>query len=150
MATGNNLLSEVVSVDLYQILQCEENCSAETLKKNYQKLALLRHPDKQGNDDEDDFVILNKAWRILGDPDLRSEYDMKRKQRLLQQESPMHDTVDFSEFKQAYCEVSSLSYFLLDCRCGGEYFLHEDQVQIKDSIVQCNTCSLHVEVIYDT
>lgn len=37
-----------------------------------------------------------------------------------------------------------------DCRCGGSYVLTDVDVQLRFDIVCCDTCSLSVQVIYDT
>ena len=71
----------------YAVLECQEDSSLETIKKNYQRLALKYHPDKQttnndsGIPDCEHFVKIRNAWIILSDVVLRTEFDIKWKQR---------------------------------------------------------------------
>jgi DnaJ domain len=46
----------------------------ESIKKNYRKLSLRHHPDKGG--DPDTFRMLNRAYRVLMNPNLRQQYDI--------------------------------------------------------------------------
>ncbi|KAK3084298.1 hypothetical protein FSP39_011242 [Pinctada imbricata] len=145
-----------IDMDLYDVLQCAEDSSQETIKKNYQKLALKFHPDKLSTSNtssecssSEEFVRLNKAWTILGDPNLRKHYDLSQKHKQLLQDLPIQDKISFCDFEQASCEVSSLPYFTYECRCGGDYILHEDKVKVGETIAYCDTCSLCVQVLYD-
>jgi DnaJ domain len=46
----------------------------ESIKKNYRKLSLRHHPDKGG--DPNTFRMLNRAYRVLMNPNLRQQYDI--------------------------------------------------------------------------
>ena len=136
--------------DLYKILGVGEEVSKSQLKQAFQKLALLYHPDK--NTDKDNveelankFVKVNKAWNILGNEQLRKEYDSKWKQRLLAQDWPIQDEVHIEEFD----EDEDQECFWWDCRCSGKYILQLVEVQIQVDFVLCDTCSLCIRVKYD-
>ena len=62
----------------YEILGVNENDTLEAIKKKYRKLSLKYHPDKPTGDIEM-FKKITGAYEIIGDPDKRKEYDMKRK-----------------------------------------------------------------------
>lgn len=64
-------------IDPYVELDVQKDADIETIKKQYKKLAVLYHPDKNpGNKEaEDKFKIINFAYEILSDPKKRKEYD---------------------------------------------------------------------------
>ena len=47
----------------------------DTVKKNYRKLCLRHHPDKPGGS-ATTFQALNRAYKVLTNPNLRKQYDM--------------------------------------------------------------------------
>lgn len=85
--------------DLYKILHCDDNASQRELRKSYQELALKFHPDKVGEQSNEKFIKINRAWTILGDPRLREQFDIRWKERCLAQAYPIQDTVDFEDFE---------------------------------------------------
>lgn len=60
-------------MNYYNILGINKNASADDIKKAYRKLANQHHPDKGG--DTAKFQQIEEAYRTLGDPDKRREYD---------------------------------------------------------------------------
>jgi len=71
-----------MSEDYYKILGVDKSISAKDLKKEYKKLAIKYHPDKQhGKTDEErkasevKFKEINNAYDILSDEGKRKEYD---------------------------------------------------------------------------
>ncbi|XP_076882693.1 chaperone protein dnaJ 49-like [Bidens hawaiensis] len=64
--------------DLYGILQVESLADVATIKKQYRKLALVLHPDKnQFPGAESAFKLIGEAHMILSDNGKRSLYDYK-------------------------------------------------------------------------
>lgn len=68
--------------DLYKVLGVEKNATAEQIKRQYKKLAIQYHPDKQQGkseqekkDAEEKFKEINEAYSILSDKDKRQQYD---------------------------------------------------------------------------
>lgn len=66
--------------DWYGILQIELTADDALIKKQYRKLALLLHPDKNKfSGAESAFKLVGEAQRVLLDREKRSFYDMKRR-----------------------------------------------------------------------
>lgn len=65
-------------VDYYEILQVHPHASAEMVRKAYRTLMgeMGGHPDLGG--DEDRAKLINEAYSVLGDPDIRRAYDQAR------------------------------------------------------------------------
>ncbi|XP_054797882.1 uncharacterized protein LOC129302961 [Prosopis cineraria] len=70
-------------LDYYSILGIKPSADIETVKKQYRKLAVLLHPDKNkcvGADGA--FKLVSEAWTWLSDSAMRSSYDFKRNAKL--------------------------------------------------------------------
>ncbi|XP_021775870.1 uncharacterized protein LOC110739712 isoform X1 [Chenopodium quinoa] len=66
-------------VDWYGVLGVEPSSDDETVRKQYRKLALTLHPDKNKSvGAEGAFKILSEAWSLLSDKARRTIYDQKR------------------------------------------------------------------------
>jgi molecular chaperone DnaJ len=63
--------------DYYKILAISRDASAEEIKKNYRKIAMQFHPDRNpGNKEaEEKFKIASEAYEALRDPEKRQIYD---------------------------------------------------------------------------
>lgn len=78
----------------YDELEVERDASDELLKKNYRKLALKWHPDKNIDNEEDaklKFQLIQQAWEVLSDPQERAWYDKHRDQILKGNQSNYED-----------------------------------------------------------
>jgi len=62
--------------DPYQVLGVSPTASAVEIKFAYRALVKRHHPDAGG--DKKTILLLNAAWKILGDPEARRTYDQKR------------------------------------------------------------------------
>lgn len=90
------------------------------------------------------FHAITKAWRVLGDAELRQVYDAAWLQRGLCQIWPVQDRVTVDELEPDE-EGRGFGYL---CRCGGEYFLDESDILFKVDYVCCQTCSLCLQILY--
>jgi len=69
----------------YEVLEAAKDADADTLKKQYRKMALKYHPDKNPDDPEgakQTFQIIQQAYDVLSDPQERAWYDSHRDQIL--------------------------------------------------------------------
>lgn len=60
--------------DLYEVLQIDPSASIRDIKKQYNKLALAWHPDKNpscGQPCLEKFDKITKAYEVLSDPEKR-------------------------------------------------------------------------------
>ena len=115
----------------YEVFELPREASAEDIKRQYKKLALKWHPDKNvGNEEEatDRFKEVNAAYAVLSDPNERKWYDDHR-------ESIIKGD-DFSD--ESYGEAINLwRYFSSSCYSGtddsetGFYFVYN---QVFESI----------------
>ena len=66
--------------DLYVVLGVEPTASQDEVKQAYRQIARKYHPDKNPGDDEAEriFTQAAEAYQVLGDTDLRAQYDRYR------------------------------------------------------------------------
>jgi len=73
----------------YRFLLCRPTDDHETLKSAYRKIVRRTHTD--ANDGSDEYRILFEhaveAWKVLGDPKLRAEYDVARAKWLMDRQA---------------------------------------------------------------
>ncbi|XP_069575735.1 dnaJ homolog subfamily C member 24 isoform X2 [Brachyistius frenatus] len=134
-------MCEAAEKDLYAVLGAGPSDSVQQLRHRYQQLALQYHPDRLGADCSSEstvkkFVEVDAAWKILGDPTRRRQYDLQRRDECL----------------YTYC-----------CRCGGGFSVTEEETrrtqqddeeeeteegQPTGVVVCCDTCSLSVFITW--
>lgn len=63
--------------DYYEILGIEKNATDDEIKKNYRRLAMLYHPDRNPGDKEaeENFKEAAEAYEVLSDPQKKDIYD---------------------------------------------------------------------------
>jgi len=63
--------------DYYKVLGVDRNAAEDQIKRNYRKLALEYHPDRNpGNKaSEEKFKEINEAYQVLSDPEKKARYD---------------------------------------------------------------------------
>ncbi|KAG1330943.1 hypothetical protein COCNU_02G009110 [Cocos nucifera] len=76
--------------DWYAIMCINVSADDETLKKQYRKLALQLHPDKNKSvGAEGAFQLISEAWSVLSDKTKRLLYDQKRNVKGFQQKTSL-------------------------------------------------------------
>eukprot|EP00127_Corallochytrium_limacisporum_P000741 Clim_evm27s25 gene=Clim_evmTU27s25 len=63
--------------DYYVVLNCVPTSTQNQIKAEYRALCTTHHPDKDPEKQED-FLRIKKAYEILGDPEIRANYDRWR------------------------------------------------------------------------
>lgn len=146
--------------NLYDILGVLPSATYKEIKHAFQKMARICHPDKCqdliGNLPEvtsnsepilsnvDKFHSISKAWKVLGDSDLRSAFDAAWQQRCVAQEWPIQDVVALQEF-----DLTEDAFYSYPCRCGSSYNLSQQDVLFQVDLVCCPSCSLCIQIEYD-
>ena len=62
-------------VDFYELMQISRNAEPETIDRVYRMLAVRYHPDNVETGDQELFLLLHEARKILSDPATRAQYD---------------------------------------------------------------------------
>ena len=122
----------------YDVLGCDKNATYEELKRSYQNLVRIHHPDRRPQDagfSNNTFMKIDEAWKVLKDPDRRKHYDSELKNANLSEQPMVYETLNVADLKAN----SSYSYA---CRCGGMIVIEHSEVDVDDSFVSCENCSL--------
>ena len=83
--------------DYYELLEISPQATPETIHRVYRYMAARHHPDNVGTGNLEKFTQLTSAYKVLSDPNRRSEYDAQRATRQPAIQSPMSSTVDFMD-----------------------------------------------------
>lgn len=67
-------------IDYYEVLQLSPKAELETIHRVYRIMAARYHPDNPESGDQERFLLLSDAYRILSDPGRRSQYDSLRQE----------------------------------------------------------------------
>jgi curved DNA-binding protein CbpA len=112
-------------IDYYAILQVHPLAHAEVIKRAYHAIlgVLGAHPDHGGSHEY--AVLVNEAYAVLSNPELRHVYDVARR-RLTVQSTPVHRahgetrtvTCRWCGTRNRFPRETDLRYALC-CRCHG-------------------------------
>ena len=133
--------------DLYGILGCTPDSSYEELKQAYHRKILESHPDK-GNDSSkstEEFQEIKSAWLILGNSDLRREYDIKCRQADLETQGALiYARLNPTELEPTEDE-DILSY---QCRCGNNYLVQKTDLEEANTVIHvpCQDCTFVIAI----
>ncbi|KAK8966001.1 hypothetical protein KSP40_PGU019081 [Platanthera guangdongensis] len=151
--------------DWYAILQVEMTADESTIKKQFRKLALLLHPDKNKlAGAESAFQQIGNAYKILSDPAKRSQHDMLRRTNfsgvILNQatrqtyrpakKQPGPGVSSFAHFNglnhdQPYPFSRTETFWTKCSSCSVRFLYHQNNMNKK---VKCKKC-FHIFAAYD-
>ncbi len=119
--------------DPYEFLQISPKAHHETIQRVYRFLAARYHPDNPETGDQEKFLLLNRAYDILSDPERRARYDEKLKSGAAQP-SALFDSVDFLDGVEGEVNrrLAVLSLLYRKCRAN----VHSPQISLMDLEIQ--------------
>jgi len=77
-STKQMTLNVVSAGDYYETLQLSPKADIETIHRVYRIMAARFHPDNPESGNQERFLLLSEAYRVLGNPDTRARYDDMR------------------------------------------------------------------------
>ncbi|KAL3266557.1 hypothetical protein HHI36_010725 [Cryptolaemus montrouzieri] len=122
----------------YSLLECEPNSAPEKIKENYLRLARKFHPDKNSGQLTEKFIKIDKAWKVLGNINLRKQYDENCFRSELNDGIIIYARLRKEDLK--FDENLTCSY---SCRCGNEYLIHKEYLDVE-CILECSECSNNI------
>lgn len=127
----------------YTILNCDQNASHEQLKKSYQTLVKLHHPDKQDDlQTTEIYRKIDEAWQILKNAEARKEYDARLLNDEFVKDLLIYATLNLDELEWNKDE----NFYSYNCRCGGLYIVPLNCLEDEECIVNCDECSLVIQI----
>ncbi|XP_035223473.1 dnaJ homolog subfamily C member 24-like [Stegodyphus dumicola] len=130
----------------YEVLGATMSATRDELKRCYHRLVRKYHPDKKKElGDDQNFCLIDEAWKVLGDDNLRKMYDAKIKASESQFCHPVQEEISITELSWN----GDLEQFEKYCRCGGQYALHQDDSKSGLVLIDCDNCSLSIVVDCD-
>lgn len=70
-------MSEAAFIDYYELLQLSANADSDTIERVFRHLAKKYHPDHANSGDDERFLLILEAYRMLSNPESRAGYDVK-------------------------------------------------------------------------
>ena len=90
-------MPEMEIPDYYELLEISPQATQDTIHRVYRYMAARYHPDNLGTGNLEKFTQLTSAYKVLSEPNRRSEYDAQRATRQPTIRNPMSSTVDFMD-----------------------------------------------------
>ncbi|GER35937.1 DNAJ heat shock N-terminal domain-containing protein [Striga asiatica] len=165
--TGMILSNNLISKTHYEIIGVDEDAGQEEIRKNYRAAILNHHPDKlhkSEHESNNQFLKVQRAWEVLGDPVSRALYDNELRKSRLDADDVSFDEMAVEDFGgyfelSYYCRCGDL--FLIDSSelaemgypltsNGGEISLYPANSSLPASVVlPCGSCSLKIRLLID-
>lgn len=145
IAAQNRLLNG--KLDWYAILQVDLVAEEGAIKKQYRKLALTLHPDKNKSPGaEEAFKFVGEAFRVLSDQATRSAYDLEHKASN-SKPSPAKKTTKKRDRKQRQSNAASSATASKDkvvptfwTMCPSCAVRYQFSIEYADRYIYCPNC----------
>jgi curved DNA-binding protein len=115
--------------DHYEFLQISPNAQPDTIHRVYRFLAARFHPDNPETGDPEKFLLLNRAFEVLSDPEQRAEYDAKLRSKQ-DEPNPVFESVDFLDGIEGEMNRRLAVLSLLYRRCRAN--VHDPKVSLRE------------------
>jgi hypothetical protein len=115
--------------DHYEFLQISPNAQPETIQRVYRFLAARFHPDNGETGDPEKFLLLNRAFEVLSNPERRAEYDAKLRSKQ-SRPNPAFESVDFLDGIEGELNRRLAVLSLLYRRCRAN--VHDPSVSLRE------------------
>jgi diphthamide biosynthesis protein 4 len=159
----------------YEILSVSEDASIDEIRTGYRTALLSTHPDKLlthsnmsgSNNNEREFLVVQKAWEVLSNSQSKSHYDKE----LAASRRKVDVIANEIELEDMNIEINDDGVYELvyPCRCGDYFGISsvelkemgvllggDGEVQINGCnflpvsvILQCGSCSLKVRLLIE-
>ncbi len=122
-------LGLTLAANYYEFLQISPNAKAETIHRIYRFLAARYHPDNRVTGDPEKFLLLNRAYEVLSDPERRARYDATFNGHELPP-GTLFESVDFMDGIEGEVNrrLAVLSLLYRQCRAN----IHSPHVSLLD------------------
>jgi curved DNA-binding protein len=117
------------TTDHYEFLQISPNAQPDTIHRVYRFLAARFHPDNPETGDPEKFLLLNRAFEVLSDPEQRAEYDAKLRSKQ-DEPNPVFESVDFLDGIEGEMNRRLAVLSLLYRRCRAN--VHDPKVSLRE------------------
>lgn len=127
--------------DWYKVLNINPSDDDETIRKQYRKLLLILHPDKNKSVGADGaFKIVSEAWSLLSDKTKRLEYSQRRNSS--QSGNGVHNSVNKATSKPKSSGLNTFWTICLGCKMHYEYL----RVYVNHTLL-CPNCHKHFHAV---
>ncbi|KAH8099861.1 hypothetical protein BXZ70DRAFT_894266, partial [Cristinia sonorae] len=135
----------------YEVLAVSPTASFTDIKLAYHRALLLFHPDKQrqqsATSDAVDIGLIKQAFITLSASASRAEYDATLAKRPSLSGPRPAQAISLEEFEEVGRDGEEA--WTYGCRCGGRYYITEQDMEQGQHIVGCSSCSEVVWVGYE-
>ncbi|KAK4373159.1 hypothetical protein RND71_008543 [Anisodus tanguticus] len=131
--------------DFYTILGMDPSANRAKLKKQYKRMAVLLHPDKNKNVGADGaFRLVSEAWTVLSDRAKRSAYDQRRNVFTLHT-SGVGNYANYSNSPAPHGHGRLDTFWTVCTSCQVQYEYHRKYVNKRLSCKNCRGVFIAVE-----
>ena len=129
--------------DYYKILGLDKNATKEEIKKNYKKLALKYHPDRNKDNketketNETKFKESTEAYEILSDPQKRHAYDNPQPEFQIMNDSALFRD-NFPDIMNQFHRMHMNEHMMRNSSpFAFSFYMHDQQPQRQGNCSKC-------------